>query len=80
MADKTVETTVGGGMVTAVANGKQELASVKIDPEVVDPDDVQMLEDLIVAAVNDVLVKAKDMVSQEMSKLAGGFNLPPGLL
>ncbi len=80
MADKTVETTVGGGMVTAVANGKQELASVKIDPEVVDPDDVQMLEDLIVAAVNDVLAKAKDMVSQEMSKLAGGFNLPPGLL
>ena len=80
LADKTVETTVGGGMVTAVANGKQELASVKIDPEVVDPDDVQMLEDLIVAAVNDVLVKAKDMVSQEMSKLAGGFNLPPGLL
>ncbi len=80
MADKTVETTVGGGMVTAVANGKQELASVKIDPEVVDPEDVQMLEDLIVAAVNDVLAKAKDMVSQEMSKLAGGFNLPPGLL
>ena len=80
MADKTVETTVGGGMVTAVANGKQELASVKIDPEVVDPDDVQMLEDLIVAAVNDVLAKAKDMVSQEMSKLAGGLNLPPGLL
>ena len=80
LADKTVETTVGGGMVTAVANGKQELASVKIDPEVVDPEDVQMLEDLIVAAVNDVLVKAKDMVSQEMSKLAGGFNLPPGLL
>jgi DNA-binding YbaB/EbfC family protein len=80
MADKTVETTVGGGMVTAVANGKQELASVKIDPEVVDPEDVQMLEDLIVAAVNDVLAKAKDMVSQEMSKLAGGLNLPPGLL
>lgn len=80
LADKTVETTVGGGMVTAVANGKQELASVKIDPEVVDPDDVQMLEDLIVAAVNDVLAKAKDMVSQEMSKLAGGLNLPPGLL
>ena len=80
MADKTVETTVGGGMVKAVANGKQELMSIEIDPEVVDPSDIQMLEDLIVAAVNDVLKKAKEMVSQEMTKLAGGFNLPPGLL
>jgi DNA-binding YbaB/EbfC family protein len=53
LADKTVETTVGGGMVKAVANGKQELLSIKIDPEVVDPSDVQMLEDLITAAVND---------------------------
>ena len=80
MAERTVETTVGGGMVKAVANGKQELMSVEIDPEVVDPNDIQMLEDLIVAAVNDVLKKAKEMVSQEMTKLTGGFNLPPGLL
>ncbi len=80
MAERTVETTVGGGMVKAVANGKQELVSIKIDPEVTDPDDVQMLEDLLLAAVNDVLKKAKDMVSEEMTKLAGGFNLPPGLL
>ena len=80
MAEKTVETTVGGGMVKAVANGKQELVSIEIDREVVDPDDVQMLEDLILAAVNEVLTKAKDMVSEEMTKLAGGFNLPPGLL
>jgi hypothetical protein len=80
MADKTVETTVGGGMVRATANGKQELTSIKIDPEVVDPDDVAMLEDMILAAVNDALHKAKDMVSQEMTKLAGGFNLPPGLI
>jgi len=80
MADKTVETTVGGGMIRAEANGKQELTSIKIDPEVVDPNDVAMLEDLILAAVNDALHKAKDMVSQEMTKLAGGLNLPPGLM
>ncbi|NVL90942.1 MAG: YbaB/EbfC family nucleoid-associated protein [Desulfobacterales bacterium] len=76
MADRTVETTVGGGMVKAVANGKQELLSVKIEPEVIDPNDVQMLEDLVVAAVNDVLKKAQEMVSEEMTKLTGGFNIP----
>ena len=76
LADRTVETTVGGGMVKAVANGKQELLSISIDPEVVDPDDVQMLEDLVVAAVNDVLKKAQEMVSAEMTKLTGGFNIP----
>ncbi|MBW1740268.1 MAG: YbaB/EbfC family nucleoid-associated protein [Deltaproteobacteria bacterium] len=76
LADRTVETTVGGGMVKAVANGKQELLSIKIDPEVVDPDDVQMLEDLIVAAVNDVLKKSQEMVSEEMTKLTGGFKIP----
>lgn len=76
MADRTVETTVGGGMVKAVANGKQELLSIKIEPEVIDPNDVQMLEDLIVAAVNDVLKKAQEMVSEEMTKLTGGFNIP----
>ena len=76
LADKTVETTVGGGMVKAVANGKQELLSIKIDPEVVDPNDVQMLEDLIVAAVNDVLKKAQEMVTEEMTKLTGGFKIP----
>jgi DNA-binding YbaB/EbfC family protein len=80
MADKTVETTVGGGMIRAVANGKQELTAIKIDPEVVDPDDVAMLEDLILAAVNDALNKARNMVSEEMTKLAGGLNLPPGLV
>ena len=63
-------------MVKAVANGKQELLSIKIDPEVVDPSDVQMLEDLITAAVNDVLKKSQEMVSQEMTKLTGGFNIP----
>jgi hypothetical protein len=76
LAEKTVETTVGGGMVKVVANGKQQLLSIKIEPEVVDPDDVQMLEDLVVAAVNDVLKKAQDMVSEEMTKLTGGFKIP----
>jgi DNA-binding YbaB/EbfC family protein len=76
LAEKTVETAVGGGMVKAVANGKQELLSIKIDPEVVDPNDVQMLEDLIVAAINDVLKKAQEMVSEEMTKLTGGFKIP----
>jgi len=76
LADRTVETTVGGGMVKAVANGKQELLSIKLEPEVVDPDDVQMLEDLIVAAVNDALKKAQEMVTEEMTKLTGGFKIP----
>lgn len=76
LADRTVETTVGGGMVKAVANGRQELLSIKLEPEVVDPDDVQMLEDLIVAAVNDVLKKAQEMVTEEMTKLTGGFKIP----
>ena len=76
LAERTVETTVGGGMVKAVANGKQELLSIKIEPEVVDPNDVQMLEDLIAAAVNDVLKKSQEMVSEEMTKLTGGFNIP----
>jgi hypothetical protein len=76
MAEKTVETTVGGGMVKAVANGKQQLVSIKIEPEVVDPNDVQMLEDLVVAGVNDALKKAQEMVSEEMTKLTGGFKVP----
>ena len=67
LAERTVETTVGGGMVKAVANGKQELLSITIDPEVVDPNDVQMLEDLIVAAINDVLKKAQEMVVRLIS-------------
>ena len=81
LGDKTVEASAGGGMVTAVANGRQEILSVKIDPEVVDPDDVEMLQDLIQAAVNDALTRAKDMVNEEMGRLTKGLNLPniPGL-
>jgi len=76
MANKTVEASAGGGMVTVVANGKQQILSVNIEQEVVDPEDVEMLQDLIMAAVNDALVKSQEMVSEEMGKLTGGLNIP----
>jgi DNA-binding YbaB/EbfC family protein len=76
LAEKTVETTAGGGMVKVVANGKQQIVSLQIEKEVVDPEDVEMLQDLILAAVNDALTKSQDMVSAEMSKLTGGLNIP----
>ena len=72
----TVETTAGGGMVTVVVNGKFELQSLKIDKEVVNPDDVDMLQDLIVAAVNEGIRKAQEMASAEMAKLTGGIKIP----
>ncbi|VAX32260.1 Nucleoid-associated protein YaaK [hydrothermal vent metagenome] len=73
---KTVEAAAGGGMVTAVANGAGEIVSIKIDREVVNPDDVEMLEDLIVAASNEALRRAQEMVQSEMSQLTGGLKLP----
>jgi nucleoid-associated protein EbfC len=76
LAEKTVETTAGGGMIKVVANGRQQIVSITLDKEVVDPDDVEMLQDLILAAVNDALAKAQEMVAAEMGKLTGGFNLP----
>jgi len=76
MASKTVETTSGGGMVKVVANGKQQVVSIEIEKEVVDPEDVEMLQDLVLSAVNDALIKSQEMVSQEMSKLTGGLNIP----
>ncbi|MBW2491982.1 MAG: YbaB/EbfC family nucleoid-associated protein [Deltaproteobacteria bacterium] len=76
MAEKTVESSSGGGMVKVVANGRQQIVSIQIEQEVVDPDDVEMLQDLILAAVNDALTKAQDMVSGEMNKLTGGMNIP----
>ena len=81
LGEKTVETSAGGGMVTAVANGKQELVSLRIEQEVIDPDDAEMLQDLIMAAVNDALNRAKEMMNEEMGKLTQGMNLPgmPGL-
>jgi len=76
LAARTVEATAGGGMVTVVANGKQQIVSIKVEEEVVDPEDVEMLQDLILAAVNDALAKSQEMVSGEMSKLTGGLNIP----
>ena len=76
MADKTVETSSGGGMVKVVANGRQQILSIQIEREVVEPDDVEMLQDLILAAVNDALVNAQEMVTEEMSKITGGLNIP----
>ena len=76
MAEKTVETTSGGGMVKVVTNGRQQVLSIQIEKEVVDPDDVEMLQDLILAAINDALIKSQEMASEEMSKLTGGLNIP----
>lgn len=76
MADKTVEATAGGGMVKVVVNGRQLILAIHIEKEVVDPDDVEMLQDLIIAAINDALARSQEMVSEEMSKLTGGVNVP----
>jgi DNA-binding YbaB/EbfC family protein len=79
LANKTVESSAGGGMVTVVANGRQEIVSIKIEREVVDPNDVDMLQDLILAALNDALKKSQQMMQEEMAQIAGGFKIP-GLL
>jgi hypothetical protein len=76
LAERTVEASAGGGMVKVVANGKQEIVSVKINPEVVNKDDVEMLEDLILAAVNEARDKAQELAMTEISKVTGGMNLP----
>ena len=76
LAVRRFEGGAGGGMVTAVANGKQQVVSIRIEQEVVDPDDVEMLQDLIMAAVNDALTKSQEMVSAEMAKLTGGLSIP----
>lgn len=76
MAERSVESSAGGGMVTVTANGKQEILSIRIEPEVVDPEDVEMLQDLVAAAVNEALKKAQEMVAEEMAKVTGGMQLP----
>ena len=73
---KIVEATAGGGMVTVECNGKQELLSIKIDPEVINKDDAQMLEDLVLAACNEALRKSRELVQQELGKLTGGLKIP----
>lgn len=70
-----VEATAGGGVVTVRANGSKKIVSVKIDPEAVDPDDVEMLEDLVVAAVNEAMAKADEVMNEKMGKVTGGMNL-----
>jgi len=80
-ANKIVEASAGGGMVTVTANGRQEVLSVKIERDVVNPDDIEMLQDLIVAATNEALKKGRDMLADEMKAMTGGLGLNiPGLM
>jgi DNA-binding YbaB/EbfC family protein len=76
IAKRKVDATAGGGMVTVEVNGKQEILSIKIDPEVINKDDAQMLEDLVLAACNEALRKSRELVQQELGKLTGGMKLP----
>lgn len=76
LGSRQVEATAGGGMVSAVVNGKQQLVSLNIEKSVVDPEDVEMLQDLVLAAVNEALKKSQDMMQEEMGKITGGMNIP----
>jgi hypothetical protein len=76
LGNRMVSAQAGGGMVEATANGRQEVVSLRIDPEVATPEDVEMLQDLILAAVNEALNRAREMMAQEMSKLTGGLQIP----
>jgi hypothetical protein len=76
LAAKSVEATSGGGMVTAIVNGKFELVAIRIEKDVVNPEDIDMLQDLIVAAVNEGVRKAQEMASAEMAKVTGGMKIP----
>jgi len=76
LGERIVEASSGGGMVKVTANGKQQIVSLQIEKEVVDPDDVEMLQDLVLAAVNDALARSQQMVNDEMGKLAGGMKVP----
>ena len=82
LANETVEATAGGGMVTAVVSGDSELKELRIEPEAVDPDDVEMLQDLVVAAVNEALRSAQELANQRMNAVTAGMPMPnmPGLL
>ncbi|WP_425059262.1 Nucleoid-associated protein [Sporomusa carbonis] len=79
LKSRTIEVSTGGGAVKVVVNGEKKVQSIKIAPSAVDPEDVEMLEDLVTAAVNEAMAKVDDMMSQEMGKLTGGLNLPPGM-
>ena len=76
LGNKTVEGTAGGGVVTVTANGHKKVLSITIKPEAVDPDDIEMLQDLVVAAVNDALAKVDEMAAADLSRFTGGLNIP----
>jgi len=76
LAEKTIEATSGGGVVKAVVNGQKDLVDLEIDPEAMDPEDAEMLEDLIVAAINEAMRKVQEMIEDEMGDITGGMNLP----
>ena len=76
LAEKEFDASVGGGAVTVKANGKKEVIDIAIKPEVVDPDDIEMLQDLVLSAVNEALRKVDDMQQSQMSKVTGGMNIP----
>jgi DNA-binding YbaB/EbfC family protein len=76
LAEKTIETSSGGGMVTVTANGKQEIISINISPEIIDPSDISMLQDLVTAAVNTALKSSKEMMQEELTKITGGIKIP----
>jgi nucleoid-associated protein EbfC len=76
LARRTVTASAGGGMVTVIANGKQDIISIKLAPEAVDPQDIAMLEDLVTAAVNEALRSARSLMQEEMGKITGGLRIP----
>ncbi|MGM0651405.1 MAG: YbaB/EbfC family nucleoid-associated protein [Bacillota bacterium] len=80
LAQRTVDSSSGGGAVRVTANGQKQLVSLQIDPEAIDPDNREMLEDMIIAAVNEAFNRVDEMVSSEMQKVTGGMNLPPGMV
>ena len=77
---KTVDVSAGGGAVKIVMNGEKQVESLHLDPAAVDPEDVEMLQDLILTAVNEAVKKIDDLMASEMGKLTGGLNLPPGMM
>lgn len=80
LGDEAVEVSVGGGVITMVMTGHQRLQSVTIQPDILDPDDVEMIQDLVLAAVNEAIERSQALASERMGALTGGLNLPPGLL
>jgi len=76
LEEREVEASAGGGVITVKVNGKQQLTEIKIKPEVIDLDDIEMLEDLVMAAINEAIKTSQEMVSSEMAKITGGLNIP----